>query len=186
MAKKIKGKTWFTVVAPKFFEEKSLGETPADEAKKVMFRVVEAPLINLTNDMSKFYIKMKFRVIKVEDTKAYTEFAGLECLRDYISRMIRRGIERIDTRQVLETKDGRKIIVKTITITNRRVTRGVGKTIRKFVEEKIEKYVKSNKLDGFLESILNDSLKNEIMKEGSKIYPLRDFIVRKVEVPIKK
>lgn len=185
MAKKIKGKDWFTIVAPKLFDEKVLGKTPTDEPKKLMLRIVEIPLINLINDASKFYIKMKFRIIKTSENKAYTEFAGLEVLRDYISRMIRHGIDRIDTVQTLTTEDNRRIIVKTIAITNRRVTKGIERNIRNFVEKRIEEGVKKSKLDEFLEKIIDNSLKNKILNDGSKIYPLRNFDVRKIEVLLK-
>ena len=55
MAKKIKGKDWYTIIAPKIFQEKVLGETPGDDVKKVINRSVEVPLVLLTNDMSKYY-----------------------------------------------------------------------------------------------------------------------------------
>ncbi len=182
MAKKIRGKDWFTIIAPKIFNEKTLGETPADETKKLISRVVEVPYITLTNDMSKFYIKVKFRIVNVEGNKAYTEVAGIECLRDYIARMIRHGINRIDTVQPLTTQDGKNVVVKCIIITNKRVTKGIEKKISIFVKDVIEKSVTENKLDDFLSKIFNDTLKNKILKEGSKIYPLRNFDIRKLEV----
>jgi small subunit ribosomal protein S3Ae len=186
MAKKIKGKDWFTIIAPKFFDEKVLGETPVDEPKKLMLRIIETPLIDLISDVNKFYIKMKFRITKIAENKAYTEFAGLECLRDYISRMVRHGIDRIDTVQTLITEDSKKIIVKTIIITNKKVTKGIEKSIRNFVEKTIEENVNKNKLDDFLEKVIDDSLRNSVLKDGSKIYPLRNFDIRRIEMPLKQ
>ncbi|MFN6991703.1 MAG: hypothetical protein ACK4MM_03155 [Fervidobacterium sp.] len=182
MAKKIKGKDWFTIIAPKIFNEKVLGETPADDTKKLISRTIEVPYITLTNDMSKFYIKVKFRITKVDNNKAYTEVAGMECLRDYLARMIRHGINRIDTIQRLKTQDGRNVAIKCITVTNKRVTKGIEKKISDFVKKVIEKSVTESKLDDFLSKIFSDSLKNKILKEGSKIYPLRNFDVRRLEV----
>lgn len=182
MAKKIKGKDWFTIVAPKIFNEKVLGETPADDTKKLISRTIEVPYITLTNNMSKFYIKVKFKITKVDESKAYTEVAGMECLRDYIARMIRHGINRIDIVQTLTTQDNKKVTIKCLAITNKKVTKGVEKKIRSFVKENIEKSVTGSKLDELLSKIFNDSLKNKLLKEGSKIYPLRNFDVRKLEV----
>lgn len=182
MAKKIKGKDWFTIIAPKIFNEKVLGETPADDTKKLIARTIEVPYITLTNDMGKFYIKVKFRITKIEGSKAYTEISGVECLRDYIARMIRHGINRIDTVQKLKTQDGRNVVVKCLTITNKRVTKGVEKKISSFVKEVIEKIITESKLDDFLTKIFNDSLKNKILRDGSKIYPLRNFDIRKLEI----
>jgi ribosomal protein S3AE len=184
MAKKIKGKDWYTIIAPKFFQEKVLGETPGDDVKKVIGRTVEVPLVLLTNDMGKYYLKAKMKIIKIEGSKAFTELAGLECLRDHISRMIRHRVTRIDIVQRLETKDGKKIAVKSIVVTNRRVTRGLEKDIKKFVEEVIASSVKESSLDEFVTKILKDIIKQKVLKEGSKIYPLRFFEIRKLEVKV--
>ncbi len=185
MAKKIKGKEWYTIVAPKFFENKVLGETPVDDVKKLKWRKVSVPLINLTNDMNKYYFKIQFRVVDINGKIANTEFAGLECLRDYISRMVRHGIDRIDTVQNLTTKDGKKIVVKTFAITNKKVKRGLEKELSDFINKTVEKTVSENNLDDFLLKIIDDSLKGKVIKSGSKIYPIRSFEVRKIEVPIK-
>jgi len=184
MAKKIKGKDWYVLIAPKIFQEKVLGETPSDDPKKIISRTVEIPLVLLTNDMSKYYFKVKMKVVRVDGLKAYTEFAGLECLRDHIARVIRHRVTRIDTVQRLETKDGKKIAVKTVIVTNRRVTKGVEKDIKKFVEDLIAATVKESSLDEFVTKILKDSIKQRVLKEGSKIYPLKFFEVRKLEVKI--
>ncbi|MEM5878723.1 MAG: hypothetical protein QXF12_07655 [Candidatus Aenigmatarchaeota archaeon] len=182
MAKKIKGKDWYTVIAPKFFEEKVLGDTPADDVNKVLGRTISTPLVFVSKDMSKYYIKVKFKITKVEGNKAYTEFHGMECLRDYISRLVRHRITRIDIVQKLKTKDDKKIAIKSLIITNRKVTRGVEKNIRTFVEQTLEKLTSENNLDSLLTKILNDSIKQKIMKEGGKIYPIRAFEIRRMDV----
>ncbi|MBS3052149.1 MAG: hypothetical protein J4428_02160 [Candidatus Aenigmarchaeota archaeon] len=183
MSKKIKGKEWYSIVAPELFSNKVLGQTPVDDQKKLIWRKVETPLINLTNDMNKYYFKVNFRIINIKDKNANTEFSGLECLRDYVSRMIRHGIDRIDTVQKLTTKDDKKIIVKSVLVTNRKVKRGTEKSINDFVKNNIKKIVESNKLDLFLTKVIDDSVKRQVMKEGSKIYPIRNFEFRKIEVP---
>lgn len=182
MAKRLKGKEWYTLIAPKMFDEKVLGETLVGDPKDLTGRVVESSLGTLINDLSKYYFKLYFRVKNLEEKKAHTEFAGLECLRDYISRMIRHGIDRIDTIQDLETKDKKKLRVKTITVVNRRVRKGIEKSLRKFLEDRVKKEVESAELNEFLVKIIDDSLKRNVLNEGSKIYPLRMFEIRKIEI----
>ena len=87
MAKKLKGKEWYTLIAPKFFEHKTLGQTPVGDPESINNRVVTVSLVNLINDPSKYYFKFKFKVLEVKEQKAFTQFWGLECLRDYISRI---------------------------------------------------------------------------------------------------
>jgi small subunit ribosomal protein S3Ae len=182
MSKKLKGKEWYTLIAPKLFKEKVIGETPASDTKTLVGRVIEVHLINLIDDLSKYYIKLYLKIIDLKEKNAYTEFAGLECLRDYVSRLIRYGIKRIDTVQDMITEDKKKIRVKTIIITRKKIKKNVVTDLKKFVEDKFKKEVESSKLDEFIEKIINDTIKRSIMDEGGKIYPVRAFEVRKVEM----
>ena len=180
--KKLKGKIWFTVVSPKYFGEKVIGETPGSDEKSVIGRRMEVAAMNITNNYSKYYIKFWFKINKVNGDKAYTVFDGFECLQDYISRMIRRRTKRIDTIQDVRTKDGIKLRVKSIAITNRVVKSSVIDSLRNFIRDVIKKDVENSELDEFIESIINDKLKNKILVEGSKIYPLRYFEIRRTDV----
>ena len=181
MAKKLKGKEWYVLVAPKLFKEKVIGETPVGDPKTLIGRKIDVNLIKLIDDLSKYYMKFYFRVKDVKENKAHTEFAGLECLTDYISRLIRYGIKRIDIIQDLTTKDGIKIRVKTIVITSKKMKKSVEISLKQFIKDKIKKEIESIKLDDLIKKIINDMLKNFMMKEGSKIYPIRAFEVRKIE-----
>ena len=181
MAKKLKGKEWYVLIAPKFFKEKEIGETPVGDTKKIIGRKINVHLINLIDDLSKYYIKFNFKVREIKGDKAYTDFAGFECLRDYISRMIRYGIKKTDTIQDLTTSDKIKLRVKTIVITSKKMKKNVETELKRFVEEKMKKNVETNKLDDFIEKTINDNFKNSLINEGSKIYPIRTFEIRKVE-----
>jgi len=177
----MKGKEWYTLIAPKVFKEKIIGETPASDVKTLIGRTIEVHLINLIDDLSKYYVKFYLKVIDLKEKNAYTEFAGLECLRDYISRMIRYGIKRVDTVQDLITEDKKKIRVKTIIITSKKIKKNVVIALKKFVEDKLKKEVESNKIDEFIEKIINDTIKRSVIEDGGKIYPIRSFEIRKVE-----
>ncbi len=180
MAKRLKGKEWYEIVSPKLFDNKVIGETLAGDPKTLIGRKIESPLINLIDDLSKYYYKVFFKIKEVKENKVYTEFDSLECLRDYIMRIVRQRIERVDIIQDLETKDKIKVRVKTITIVNRRVSKNLEKSISEFIKKEIEKEVSSNNLDDFVKQIIEDKIKNNILKKGSKIYPLREFEVRKL------
>ena len=182
VGKKMRSKTWFTIVAPPYFKEKQLGLTPAADPKQVLGRVVEASAMDLTNDFSKYYIKFRFRVTSVEGERAYTSFYGLECLRDYISRLIRKRSTRIDAIQDLVTKDGVPIRVKSLAVTFKKVKSSVEKAIRDEIKKIVEEEVKGSTLQQFLDRILNNSLKKKVMERVSEIYPLRHFEVRKIDV----
>lgn len=180
MTKKLKGKEWYSLIAPKMFGEKVIGETPAGDPQTLKNRKIETSAANVIDDMSKYYMKLEFRIIDVKGNKAFTEFAGMNVMRDYISRMIRHYVSRIDTIQKLKTKDEKDIIIKTITITNKRIKKSVDGSLRKFIEDEMKKHVESNKLDDLIKMFIDDTIKNSILDGGTKIYPLRFFEVRKV------
>lgn len=181
MVKKSKPKQWFSVIAPKVFNEMELAKTIAVDANSLINKRISLSVMELTNDFSKYYMKFFFRIKKVEGDKAFAEFDGSECMRDYISRMVLRRVRRIDTVQNLQTKDGKKIIVKGLVI-SRRIKSNIQKTIRVKTKEMIKSEVENSTLDEFIKKILSDDLKNKILKEGRKIYPIRNFEVRKTEV----
>ena len=136
MGKKLRGKEWYTIISPKIFGEKPIGETPVGDPETIKGRVISLSLINITNDPSKYYFKFSFKIKDLKNNKALTEFWGFECLRDYISRMIRHGILRIDNVVDLVTKDGKKMRVKTITLMSKKAKKEIELAIRKFIDEK--------------------------------------------------
>jgi len=182
MAKKMRGKEWYTILAPELFNNKSIGETPVGDPKTLIGRKIDVNAVNLVDDMSKYYLKFYFKINNIDDGKVYTEFAGFECLRDYISRSIRYGIRKIDTIQDIKTKDGNNIRVKSVTITSKKIKKNVEINLKKFIEDKIRTEIESIDLDKFIEKSITNSIKRSVLKEGGKIYPIRVFEIRKVEV----
>lgn len=180
MVKKGKKKDWFPIVVKPF--NKEITKTLADEPEKLIGRELSVSLLELINDFNKYYMKFFFKIKKVEDGKAIAEFHGSECLRDYISRMVVRRVRRIDVIQTLETKDKVKIRVKSLVVVSKRVKSTMEKTIRKKVEEIIKDFVENSSLEEFVQKIISDEIKNKVVKEVSKIYPVRHFEIRKTEV----
>lgn len=179
--KKSKAKQWFAVIAPKAFGGVEIAKTMAIDANSILNRRISLSVMELTNDFSKYYMKFFFRIKKVEGDRAFADFDGSECMRDYISRMVVRRARRIDTVQDLATKDGKKITVKGLII-SRRIKSNIDKAIRVRMKELIKSEVENSTLDEFIGKILSDELKNKILKDCRKIYPVRNFEVRKTKV----
>jgi small subunit ribosomal protein S3Ae len=180
--KKGKLKKWFTIFAPKYFGEKEIGMTLASDENSLIGRRIEVSPVELTGDMSKYYLKLIFKIIRVEDEKAFTEFDGSECTRDYISRLVLHKVRRVDIIQDLVTKDGKKIRVKSLAIARKKMASSIEKVIRKEIEKILKNDIENSLLEEFVKKILSDEIKNKVLKEIKKIYPLRNFEIRKTEV----
>lgn len=180
--KKAKVKEWFSIIAPKIFDEKEIGRTTTSDPKTLINRRIILSAIDLTNDLAKYYLKLSFKINKIDGNKALTEFDGSECLRDYISRMVVRRVRRIDAVQDLITKDGKKIRVKGIAVIPRRIKSSIQKNVRNKIKELVKAEIENSTLEEFVRKIFSDEIKNKILKEARRIYPVRNFEIRKTEV----
>ena len=77
-------KQWYEIISPKMFGEKVVGETLAVDPKSLVGRKIEVSLMELSRNYSQFYIKLEFRVEKVEGNKAFTTFVGHDIMRERV------------------------------------------------------------------------------------------------------
>jgi len=180
--KKSKAKEWYSIIAPKLFENRELGRAMVTEPEQLVGRKINVSLLELMNNFNKFYMKFIFRITKVDGTNAYAEFAGSEVMRDYVSRMVLKRIRRIDTVQVLETKDKRKVRVKGLAIVSKKVKSSIEKIIRSHIREALEKEISQMNFDDFIMVLTTDELKNFVLHGARRLYPVRNFEIRKTEV----
>jgi small subunit ribosomal protein S3Ae len=182
LAKKTKGQQWFTIIAPKLFDSMEIGQTPVIEPKNLVGRKISVGLTDLVRDYRKYYMKFIFKVTSVDGDKALTEFDGSECMRDYISRLVIRWARRIDTIQDLTTKDGVNLRVKCVSIIPRRVKSSIKSAVRNEVRRIVKEDVENSTFDEFVQDILGDGMKKNVIKNTRRIYPIKSFEIRKTEV----
>lgn len=179
--KKLKGKQWFTVLAPSYFGEVELAETLASEKEGIIGRRLTINVADIVNDPNKFYMTITFRITKVEGEKAFTEFDMFETLRDYLARMVVHRVRRIDIIQDLRTKDGILLRVKVLVTTSKKAKATIERALRKKLGEMIKNVVENSTLEEFLKGIISGDIKSKIVSEGRKTYPLRNFEFRRIE-----
>jgi small subunit ribosomal protein S3Ae len=182
LAKKTKGKEWITIVAPKLFGEKDIGKTLVSNPEGLLNKALSLSAIDLIDDIGKYHLKFKFRIVKIEGNRAITEFEGSECMQDYISRMVLRRIRRIDSIQDLKTKDGILTRVKVLATISKKATSTVEKAVRIFIHQLVKAEVEKSTLEQFMKKFISNEFKNKVLKESRKIYPIRNFEVRKIEI----
>ncbi|RLF51779.1 MAG: 30S ribosomal protein S3ae, partial [Thermoplasmata archaeon] len=124
-ARKIKdkwrAKKWYNIIAPPAFDSVTIADTLSDKPENLINRVTGVSLQDLTNDFRKSHITLYFKINKVEDTNAYTQFIGHTLTSDYIRRMIRRRRSKIDGVYDVQTRDGALLRVKPFATTEKRI-----------------------------------------------------------------
>lgn len=174
-------KEWYQIIAPPIFGNKVVGETPAFDSKNIMGRTYDASLVELNDDFSKFYIKVKLKVYKIEGTKAYTNFVGHEIVRERVYRLVQRRSERVDVIKDVTLGDGSKIRFKVLIILLRNTSNSINTSVRKRTEELLDEW-KSKTLDGTIKDIISGEMAKKLKSELRKIYPVGAVEIRKTEL----
>ena len=177
-----KTKQWYKVIGPEMFGLAPVGETLASDPSKLMGRVIETTLGELTNNFSKQNTKLMFKIDNVAGDAAYTKFVGHEMTSDYIRSLVKRRTSRIDAVLDVMTSDGYKVRVKPCCFTVKRARSNQVKSIREITKDVVREKASNLDLNQFIQEIVLGKLSLDIYKEGKAIYPLRRVEIRKTEI----
>ena len=176
---KWRGKSWYMVVAPPFFGNIELGTVPAEEEERLIGRVVEATLYDITGDFSHQYLKMFFQVNRMDGKTAHTLFKGHEYSRDYLRSLVRRRTTKVDGLFNLTTKDGYKLRIAVSGLTLSRIRTSQEKVIRNIMTKTINEKAAALTLDQFVQEMVLGKIASDIYNEAKKVAPLRHVGIRK-------
>ncbi|MCX6801612.1 MAG: hypothetical protein NT067_00715 [Candidatus Diapherotrites archaeon] len=179
---KWKKKKWFELVAPKIFENRVIGETPAEKGKAVVGRTVWVTVDELTGQRKLRHIAVQFKVTEVKESKAFTEAVGFEVNQSYIRRMIRRRITKIETVTTDTTKDGKKARVKVIAISSRKLEKRKEKEIRKGIIETVASDIQKKTFDQLVQELIFGITTAKIIKRTKDIDRLRKIEISKTRI----
>lgn len=179
---KWKLKKWYEVLAPELFNNISLGTIPADDPDKLIGRVMETTLYDVTGDISQVHVKLYFQIIKVEGDKAYTWFKGHELARDYMRSLIRRKSSKIQGIFDITTKDGYVLRITTVALTSYRCKSSQKRAIRRIMRDYITSRAPELTLAELVSETLSYKISNEIAERARKIYPIRRVEVYKTKL----
>lgn len=174
-------KAWYPVFAPAAFGERQIASAASDKPEFLVGRVLWVTLSELTGNMRDFKSKVKLKITKVEGGKARTEYDGQQMVGEQLARLIRRWASRIDNIEHVALSDKTKLVVKTLTISQRRVNTSIKKDLRALVGKNIREHASTKNLDDFVREINTGVLSKAVSSGVSKIYPVRLIEVRMVE-----
>jgi small subunit ribosomal protein S3Ae len=176
---KWRGKDWYSIVAPSYFGGTDLGSVPADDESKIVGRVVDSTLYDLTNDFAHQYLKMYFQIAGVDGKTANTIFKGHEYSRDYLRSLVRRRTTRIDIIANITTKDGYQLRLAVCAFTLSRIRTTQEHTIRAIMRRTVEQKSKELNFDQYVQEIVLGKIASDIYNEAKKVAPLRHVGIRK-------
>ncbi len=175
---KWRSKSWYMVMAPPYFGNAELGAVPSDEEQKLVGRIIDSTLYDITNDFAHQYLKMFFQITQIEGKTAQTIFKGHEYSRDYLRSLVRRRTTKVDAPFNVLTKDGYKVRVAVVAFTLSRIKTSQEQAIRSIMERTIRGKADSLTLDQFAQEIVLGKIASDIYNEAKKIAPLRHVGIR--------
>ena len=175
-------KDWYDIYLPRYFGETKVGETPADDQTKIIGRVYETTLAQITGDFSQEYLKLFFQVTDIDEQTAHTVFKGHEYLRDYLRSLVRRRSTKIDGFFRLTTLDGYKLKLVVTAMTNSRIKTSQEKAIRDIMRDVVEEKAKTLEFGQIVHEMVLGKLASDVYNEARKVTALRHVGVRKSEL----
>jgi small subunit ribosomal protein S3Ae len=176
-----KAKSWFKVYTPESFGKVYMGDVVSADTANLIGRVMKVSLGEITQDYSKQYIKMLFRINHVAGDAAYTEFIGHEVTRDYLRSHVKRRTSRIDTTLTKKVQGGREIQVTLTCFTLNRAKLSQVHAIRAKMVEVVSRLATEMDYDTFAKAAVNGDISRDIFKESKTIFPIRRIDVIKSE-----
>jgi small subunit ribosomal protein S3Ae len=179
---KWRSKEWYRILAPDMFNNTQIAETLSDEGEKVLGRVTEVSMQDITGDFSKMHIKLQFKIKEVSGFDAHTQFVGHTLTSDYIRRLTRRKHSKTDGVFDVLTKDKALIRIKPMAVTEKRIQVSQQQAIRGIMGTIISKQAKKSLSSEFIREMLSGNISKSILKACKPIYPLKRVEIRKSEV----
>lgn len=182
MKDKWRAKNWYNIVAPPSFDNVTIADTLTDDPDKLINRVTEVSMQDLTNDFRKSHITLHFKIHKIIESNAQAQFIGHSLTSDYLRRMIRRRRSKIEGVYDVDTKDGAIIRIKPFATTDKRIQNSQKRIVREAMKKTIFDQAKTTTLSEFVKYVLDGKIGSDIYKNCRKLYPVKRIEIYKTEV----
>ncbi len=178
-----KDKEWYTVIAPKSFNFKPIGEIIGME-NNFNGRTIETLLYDFTNRYDDISLKLKFKVVQVnkEAKQVQSMFLGHTYTNDYVRSLIGRGSSKIQTIINLTTKDDYVYRITIICTTINRARSSQQIVIRKIMREILREFSKTLNHEKFITGMIYKEFTNQIIRVAKTIYPLSNCSIIKCKL----
>ena len=174
-------KRWYKIVASEQFQKAAIGEVPSFHPEQLVGKSLWVNLAHLSGDLRDHSIRLRFQVTQIAGEIAETSLLGYELLPTYIKRVVRPGRDRIDDSFPVVTLDKIAMRVKMLYLTRNKVKRGVSREILRKGREEIMVYFGKVSYDDAFGEVIANRFQKGLKSVLSKIYPLSNVDVKKLE-----
>ena len=185
-SKKAKKRKWFPIIAPEAFQSKVIGEVLLEDASVLMNRCVKVNMMQLMGDMKKQSVNVMFKVNDVKDGKAYTQAVKFEISAFSMKRLAKREKDKLSDSFVVKTADGKLVRLKCVMITNAMTNGAVLASLIKTCRAVCKEFVNKIKFEQLIIDMVTYKFQKEVREMLHKVYPLRNFDIRVLELETKK
>lgn len=172
-------KEWYDVYSPSYFGELVVAGIPCEDPGKLIGRVVETTLYDITNDFAHQSIKLYFLVVNSKDHRADTILKSHEYATDYLRSLVRRGSTRMDGIFNVTTKDRFSTRISVVAFTRDRIKASQEHGVRQIMKQVIEEKAVTLNYEQLAHEAVLGKLGSDIYNLAKKIAPLRHVGVRK-------
>ena len=172
-------KEWYDVYSPSYFGEQIVASIPCEDPAKLLGRVVETTLYDITNDFAHQSIKLYFLIVNSKDQRAQTILKSHEYATDYLRSLVRRGSTRMDGIFNASTRDQYSTRISIVAFTRDRIKASQEHGIRQIMRQIVEERATALNYDQLAHEAVLGKLGSDIYNLSKKIAPLRHVGVRK-------
>lgn len=172
-------KEWYDVYSPPYFGEMVVASIPCDDPGKLLGRVVETTLYEITNDFAHQSIKLYFLVVNSKDHRADTVLKSHEYATDYLRSLVRRGSTRVDGILNVKTKDQYVTRMSVVAFTRDRINASQEHGIRQVMRQIVDDRAAALNYGQLAHEAVLGKLGSDIYNLAKKIAPLRHVGLRK-------
>lgn len=177
-----KVKQWFTLIAPKLFNEVEVAQVPAQDPVHLLNRIIEMPLKDITKDLSHMYINVKLRVEEIKGKNAYSKFIGHALAREHIQALGRRNRSMLYNILPVKSSDGVEFTVKVLIVTNGKASSSQRHVLRSTLATSLRNKISNEDFGKFINEVLRGKASTELLGELKKLFPIKRIEIYKTEL----
>jgi small subunit ribosomal protein S3Ae len=191
-------KEWYKLIAPSIFAQKDCGRTLITKTQGTKIasdglkgRVIELSLADLQKNEALGHRKIKLCIEDVQGYNCLLNFHGMDMIRDKLCGLIRKKQSIIEASVDCRTTDGYMVRLFCIAFTkmqlNQIKTTCYGKSaqirsVRAIMVNTMTELGTKGDLKALVKELISDHIGDQIIKQSSSTFPIKDCYVRKVKV----